>query len=400
MQTQPMATPTTMAPPAADVTITKVETADQKKAFILFQYEVYKNDPKFVPPLQIDREVVFNPKKNPFFDHAKTELFLARRGGKIVGRIAAIDDPRYNEFHNAKVGWFGMFECIDDAGVARALLDTAEAWVKARGMTEILGPANFSSNSEWSFLIEGFDTDPVLMMTYNPKYYPALMDACGYAKAKDLYAYWLDMAEAPPERVSRIAEKVRAREGITVRPANMKDWDNEVKRIKEVYNAAWEKNWGFVPMTDREFDHLAKDLKMILIPELTLIAEVKGEAVAFCITLPDANQAIKEANGKLTTFGLPIGLAKMLLKLKKIKTGRLAIMGIKAGFRKRGLDSVLFLDTFNASRKKGWRGGEISWTLEDNTLVNRAIEAFGGKKYKTYRVYGKPLAPAAPTPKA
>lgn len=393
MQTQPSgASPNTS--PTSDVVISRVETEAQKKEFILFQYQVYKNDPHFVPPLLMDREMAFNPKKNPWFDHGKTDLFLARRNGKIVGRVAAIEDPRYNEFHTTKIGWFGMFECIDDVAVARALLATAEGWVKARGLTEMLGPANFSSNSEWSFLVDGFDRDAVLMMTYNPKYYPALMEACGYTKAKDLFAFWLDMEEAPPERVARIAEKVRAREGIVVRKANMKDWDNEVKKIKDVYNAAWEKNWGFVPMTDREFDHLARDLKMILIPELTLIAEVKGEAVAFCITLPDANQAIKQANGRLTTFGLPIGLAKMLLKLKKIKTGRLAIMGIKTGFRKRGLDSVLFLDTFLATRKLGWRGGEISWTLEDNSLVNRAIEAFGGKKYKTYRVYGKTLGEA------
>ncbi len=390
MQTQPAGASLT-ATPTSDVVITRVETAAQKKEFILFQYAIYKNDPHFVPPLQMDREVVFNEKKNPWFEFGKTELFLARRDGKIVGRAAAIDDPRYNEFHATKIGWFGMFECIDDVGVAKALLDTCEAWVKARGLTEMLGPANFSSNSEWAVLIDGFDSDPVLMTTYNPKYYPALLEACGYTKAKDLFAYWLDMGELPPERVARIAEKVRAREGIVVRKANMKDWDNEVKRIKNIYNAAWEKNWGFVPMTDHEFEHLAKDLKMILIPELTLIAEVKGEAVAFSITLPDANQAIKAANGKLTTFGLPIGLAKMLLKLKKIKTGRLAIMGIKTGFRKRGLDSVLFLDTFLNARKLGWKGGEISWTLEDNTLVNRAIEMFGARKYKTYRVYGKPL---------
>ncbi len=379
------------ATPASDVLVTRVESAAQKKEFILFQYEIYKSDPYFVPPLLMDREMFFNEKKNPWFEFGKTDLFLARRNGKIVGRVAAIEDPRYNDFHQAKIGWFGMFECIDDVGVAKALLDAVETWVKARGLTEMLGPANFSSNSEWGTLIDGFDSDAVLMTTYNPKYYPALIEACGYTKAKDLWAYWLDMGGPPPERVARIAEKVRAREGVVVRKANMKDWDNEVRKIKDIYNAAWEKNWGFVPMTDREFDHLAKDLKMILIPELTLIAEVNGKAVAFAITLPDANQAIKLANGKLTTFGLPIGLAKMLLKLKKIKSGRLAILGIKTGFRKRGLDSVLFLDTFLAARKLGWTGGEISWTLEDNTLVNRAIEIFGARKYKTYRVYGKPL---------
>ena len=381
--------------PSSELVITKVSTPAEKKEFILFQYEVYKGDPHFVAPLLMDREMVFNPKKNPWFEFGMTDLYLARRNGKIVGRVAAIEDPRYNEFHGTQIGWFGMFECIDDAAVAKALLDTCESWVKARGLTQMLGPANFSSNSEWAMLIEGFDSDAVLMTTYNPKYYPALIEACGYTKAKDLLAYYLDCTKPAPEKVARIAEKVRAREGVVVRKANMKDWDNEVRRIKEIYNAAWEKNWGFVPMTDREFAHLAKDLKLLLIPELTLIAEVAGEAVAFSITLPDANQAIKVANGKLTTFGLPIGLAKMLLKLKKIKSGRLAILGIKQGFRKRGLDSVMMLDTLHNARKLGWTHGEISWTLEDNTLVNRAIEVFGGKKYKTYRVYGKPLTVAA-----
>lgn len=393
---------TSAAPAAAvstssSITVTPVTTAADKKAFILFQYEMYKGDPNFVPPLVMDRENLLNEKKNPWFEFGRAQLFLARdASGKIVGRISASEDPRYNEFHGVKVGWFGLFECVDDVAVARPLFEAAEAWVKARGLTEMLGPCSFSSNIDWSFLVEGFDSPPVLMMPYNPPYYPKLAEACGYGKAKDLWAWAIDVSGEIPEKVARIAEKVRVREGLVVRQASMKDWDTEVKRIKEIYNAAWEKNWGFVPMTDREFDHLAKDLKMILVPELTLIAEVKGEPVAFAITLPDANQAIKLAKGYLTTFGLPIGLVKMLLGLKKIRSGRLAILGIKQGYRRRGLDSVLFLDTFNKSKALGWKGGEISWTLEDNDLVNRAIEIFGCKKYKTYRVMGKQLAAPAP----
>jgi GNAT superfamily N-acetyltransferase len=379
---------------APDVVVTPVRTPAEKKEFILFQYEVYGSDPHFVPPLLMDREDFLNPKKNPWFENGVTELFLARRGGKVVGRIAGVDDVRYNEFHGGKVGWFGLFECIDDLGVAKALFDAAEGWVKGRGLTEMYGPASFSSNNEWGFLAEGFDSAPVVMMPYNPKYYLKLTEACGYGKAKDLWAWWLDCAKPMPEKVARVAEKIRQREGIVVRQANMKDWDNEVARLKGIYNAAWEKNWGFVPMTDHEFDHLAKDLKLILIPELTLIAEVKGEPVAFCLTLPDANQAIRLANGRLTTFGLPIGLAKMLLGLRKIRTGRLAILGIKAGYRKRGLDAVMMLDTFNVAKKRGWSGGEIGWTLEDNDMVNRAIEVFGGVKYKTYRVFSKALLPS------
>ena len=374
-----------------DVQVTAVVSAADKRDFINFQYECYRGDANFVAPLVMDRQMFLNPKKNPWFEFGTAELFLARRGGKIVGRIAAVADPRYNEFHSVKVGWFGLFECIDDVSVAKALFTTVEQWNKARGMTEVLGPANFSSNNEWGFLAEGFDKPAVLMMPYNPEYYLKLTEACGYTKAKDLWAWEINIQNGAPEKVARVAEKVRSREGIVVRQANLKDWDNEVRRLKAIYNDAWEKNWGFVPMTDKEFDHLAKDLKMILVPELTLVGEVDGEAVAFCITLPDANQAIKLANGKLTTFGLPIGLVKMLMGLKKIKSGRLAIMGIKAGYRRRGLDSVMMLDTVNAAKKLGWWGGEIGWTLEDNTMVNRAIELFGCKRYKTYRVFTKPL---------
>jgi GNAT superfamily N-acetyltransferase len=373
---------------ATQVLVTKVATAADKKEFINFQYEVYRNESKFVPPLLMDRENFLNSKKNPWFEFGKVELFLARRGGKVVGRIAAVDDPRYNEFHGVKVGWFGLFECFDDLDAAKALLTEAEAWVKARGMTEILGPANFSSNNEWAFLVDGFDKEPVLMMPYNPQYYLRLIEEAGYKKAKDLWAWEVDLTKPVPEKIARVAEKMRKKEGINVRQANMKDWDNEVRRIKTIYNDAWEKNWGFVPMTDKEFDHLAKDLKMILIPELTLIAEVKGEPVAFAITLPDANQAIKKANGRL----FPFGLVKMLLAMKKIRFGRLAILGIRQGYRKRGLDAILMCDTFvNAGKKLGWYGGEIGWTLEDNDMVNRAIELFGAKKYKTYRIYSKPL---------
>ena len=373
--------------PGVAVVVTPADSNADRKAFIKFQYDRQRGDPNFVPPLELERNEFLDPKKNPWFEFGTAQLFLARRNGQVVGRIAAMEDPRYNEFHEVKVGWFGLFESIDDQSVANALLETAEKWVRARGMKTLMGPASFSSNAEWSFLVQGFEQPAVVLMPYNPPSYPAMVEAYGLKKAKDLWAWKIDVQKPLPEKVARIAEKVRAREGITVRPANMKDWENEVLRIKDIYNAAWEKNWGFVPMTDREFAQLAKDLKMILIPELTLIAEVKGEAVAFAITLPDANFMFKAANGKL----FPLGLIKMLLAKRKIRSGRLAVLGIKAGFRKRGLDSVLFLDTFNSARKLGWWGGEISWTLEDKDMVNRAIEVFGCERYKTYRVYEKPL---------
>lgn len=379
-------------PVVSDVVVTPVTTASEKKEFIAYQYELYKHDPHFVPPLLMERNDFLNPKKNPWLEFGKMQLFLARRHGKIVGRISASEDPRYNEFHDVKVGWFGLFECIDDPAVAQALLGAAEAWVKARGLPQMMGPASFSCNGEWGTLIDGFDSPPVLLMPYNPRYYPKLLEGFGLSKVKDLWSWKIDIQKPVPEKIARIAEKVRAREGIVIRQANLKNWDAEVKRIKDIYNSAWEKNWGFVPMTEREFDHLAKDLKQILVPELTLMAEVNNEAIGFAITLPDANIALKATgNGRLTTFGLPIGLAKLLLATKKIKSGRLAILGIKAGYRKRGIDSVLMLDTFNNCRKQGWWGGDVGWTLEDNDMVNRAIDVFGCERYKTYRVYQKDL---------
>jgi hypothetical protein len=370
-----------------DVTITPVQSRADKDAFIRFPYALYANDPNWVPPLLMERNDFFNPEKNPWFKFGKVELFLARRGGKVVGRIAAIDDPNYNKFHGTQLGFFGMFECIDDPGVARGLFDAAGAWVKSQGFSEMMGPVNFSTNYECSVLVDGFDAPPVVMMAYNPRYYPGLYEACGLEKAKDLWAWELSSSVPPPEKVTRVAEKIRQRQGVVVRPVNMKDFANEVRRIKDIYNSAWEKNWGFVPMTEAEFDHMAKELKQLVVPDLLLMAEVKGEPVAFSMTVPDANVALKAANGRL----FPFGLVKLLLASRKIKRLRLITLGIKEGFRKQGLDAILYLDTLKTARRLGYSGGEISWTLEDNQLVNRAIESMGGHKYKTYRLYQRPV---------
>ncbi|GMU05595.1 N-acetyltransferase [Corallococcus caeni] len=374
----------------SDVQVTPVRGAADRTAFIRLPYSLYRDDPNWVPPLEMERRDFLDPKKNPFFDYAEVELFLARRGQDVVGRVAAIKNPRHMEFHGTKEGFFGLFECVNDAGVARGLLDAAGAWLKARGIDTVLGPANFSSNQDWGLLVEGYDSPPALMMPYNPAYYAGLLETCGFTKAKDLWAWELSSSTPPPEKVARIAEKIRQREGITVRAVNLKDFPAEVARIKEIYNAAWEKNWGFIPFTDREFDHMAKEMKAIVRPELLLIAEVKGEPVAFSMTLPDANPAFQAANGRLTTFGLPIGLVKLVLASRKLKRLRLLTLGIKEGYRRRGLDAILYLDTLRTAKELGYTGGEISWTLEDNHLVNRAIESMGGQRSKTYRVFQRP----------
>ncbi|MCP3142199.1 GNAT family N-acetyltransferase [Pyxidicoccus xibeiensis] len=380
-----------LPPLPSDVKVTPVRGGAEKMQFIRFPYGLYKDDPNWVMPLEMERKDFLDPKKNPFFEYGEVELFLARRGGTVVGRIAAIRNPRYQEVHGTKEGFFGLFECVNDAGIARVLLDTAAAWLRERGLDSMLGPANFSSNQDWGVLIDGYGTPPAIMMPHNPPYYSALLETCGLTKAKDLYAFELSSSASPPEKVVRIAEKIRQREGVTVRPVNMKDLAAEVERIRSIYNSAWEKNWGFVPFTDAEFDHLAKDLKAIVRPELALVAEVKGEPVAFSLTVPDANQAIRAANGRLTHFGLPIGLAKLLLASRRINRLRLIILGIKEGYRRRGLDAILYLDTLRTAKALGYVGGEISWTLEDNHLVNRAIESMGAQRSKTYRVYQRPL---------
>ncbi|NNB92072.1 N-acetyltransferase [Corallococcus exiguus] len=374
-----------------DVQVTPVRGAADRTAFIRLPYSLYRDDPNWVPPLEMERRDFLDPKKNPFFDYAEVELFLARRGQDVVGRVAAIKNPRHMEFHGTKEGFFGLFECVNDAGVARGLLDAASAWLKARGIDTVLGPANFSSNQDWGLLVEGYESPPALMMPYNPTYYAGLLETCGFTKAKDLFAFELSASTPPPEKVARIAEKIRQREGVTVRAVNLKDFPAEVARIKQIYNAAWEKNWGFIPFTDREFEHMAKEMKAIVRPELVLIAEVKGEPVAFSMTLPDANEAFKAANGRLTTFGLPIGLVKLVLASRKLKRLRLLTLGIKEGYRRRGLDAILYLDTLRNAKELGYTGGEISWTLEDNHLVNRAIESMGGQRSKTYRVFQRPV---------
>lgn len=388
-----MAEPAEKIPPTADprpsnVRIERVLTEGQRDEFLALPERIYAGDPNWVPPLLMERRDFLDPTKNPFFKHATAELFLARRDGQVVGRIAACEDRNYNAFHGGKVGFFGFYEAVDDDDVARALFDAARDWLRARGLDTMLGPSNFTSNHDIGLLVEGFDSPPVVMMTYNPRYYIRhFEEVLGLPKARDLYAWWLSAHVDPPERVVRIAEKVRAKEGIVVRPVNLADFTEEARRIKEIYNSAWEKNWGFVPFTEEEFDHAARDMKKIAAPDLVLVAEIKGEPVAFSLTLPDLNQALIHVGGRLTTFGLPIGAAKLLWHSRKIDQLRLIILGIKEPYRKRGIDAILYLETLRTARKLGYKGGEISWTLEDNVLVNRAIEMMGGQRYKTYRVY-------------
>ncbi len=368
------------------------ESAADRRAFIQFPWKVMENDPAWVPPLVMDRKDFLDRKKHPFYLHGDSQLFLAWRGGETVGRIMASDDPRYNEAHGTNQGAAGMFDCIDDGEVAGALFDAAARWCKAKGRETLIGPMDYSSNYGWGALIDGFDTPPRIMMPHNPPYYAKLFEEAGFTKVKDLYAWWITTDQEMPERWRKLAERMAKRGGVTIRPADMKNFDQELKHLMHLYNEAWENNWGFVKMTAPEFEHLGKDLKMIINPKLVLIAEVEGKPVGFSLCLPDINEALKHLpSGKLTTFGLPIGLGKLIYYQKQIKTLRLITLGVLPGFRRRGINEMLILRTFDAGKALGFSAGELGWTLEDNDLINKPIEALGAKRYKTFRVFEKSI---------
>jgi GNAT superfamily N-acetyltransferase len=372
--------------PTQKPSVRVAETKSDLMQFIRLPWRIYKDDPHWVAPLLVERKEFLDEKKNPFFEHAEVVFYLAQRNGKAVGRIAGIVNHNHIKYHQEKVGFFGLFECVNDCEVAKALLDRVRDWLKAKGMEIMRGPANFSSNEEWGFLLEGFDSRPVIMMTYNPPYYPEFAESYGMVKAKDLYAYFIDETSPPPERVVRMAESIRKKQRVRIRNINMKEFETEVGGIKEIYNSAWSKNWGFVPMTDREFDHLAKSLKQIVDPHMIFLAEVGGKPAGFSLALPDFNQVLARLNGRL----FPFGIFKLLWHAKirrKIDGVRIITMGVVPEFQKRGIDTVFYVETFNVGVRRGYSWAEMSWVLEDNTLMNRVLELLGARLYKKYRIY-------------
>ena len=365
----------------------EVVTAESKQVlreFIEFPYSLYRGDPFWVPPLRIAVKELLNRAKHPFYANAEAEFFLARRDGRVVGRIAAILDRNHNKFHEENAGFFGFFESTNAPEVAAALLGAARKWVFSRGAVLLRGPVNPSTNYECGMLVDGFDSPPMVMMTYNPRYYPALMENVGLRKAKDLNAYVNTAAAVELEKIARVADRKLAKSGVTVRPINMKDFDGELGRIWEVYNSAWKRNWGFVPMTRDEFFLMGKEMKQILEPEFVLIGEVGDSMVGFALALPDINQALKPAGGRL----FPTGLLKILYYQHLIKSVRVLTLGVVEEYRASGLAAGFYATLFRNARKLGYDGDcEMSWILEDNILMNRSLEVMGAKRYKTYRIY-------------
>lgn len=377
---------------AAPVEVRPVTGRHELNTFIRLPYEIYRHDPHWVAPLEMEVREFLDPRKHPFYAHGAAVCLLAWRDGKALGRVLVSDDPHYNAEHGDNVGCFGMFECVDDYEVARALLDAAAQWLRNRGRTRILGPVDYSTNYRAGLLIDGFETPPRVWMNHQPLYYQALLTRWGLTKTKDLNAWWFDDAGDILDKWSRLAERMARRSGVTIRPVRLDDFDADVTRCLQVYNEAWESQWGFVKMTTDEFRHLAKQLRRAAVPELVLLAEVEGWPVGFSLTLPDFNEAIRPLEGRLCRWGIPLGLAQLWWNARRIQTARMAVLGVSEGFRGRGIAELMILKTLEFGKHQlRYTGAELSWTLEDNTAVNQTIENVGGRPYKRYRLFDRTL---------
>lgn len=382
--------------------LTTAETAAERREFIEFPWQVYRGDPFWVPPLISERVHFLDPHGHPFHQHAKVRYFVARRNGQPVGTIAGIVNQAHNQHWNDKVGFFGLFEVLDDPEAAQALLEAAEQFVAGEGLTAIRGPFSFSTNEECGLLVEGWNGPPVALMTYNPRYYPALIEAAGYTKAMDLVAYLVDLRQYRPDgtglnpKLLRTTQKVKERLDITIRPGNLKNFDAEAVRFRQVYNAAWARNWGFVPLTEAELVEQMKSLKPLLDPGTVFFAEERnGRPVGVTLPIPDLNQPLRRAYPRP---GVPewFTMAKLLYWWKVRKTVT-TIRGFAGGvieeYRGRGVEGLLVLETMLAAIRHGYHWLELSWILETNLPMRQTAEYLYGQVYRTYRIYEKALPP-------
>ena len=378
------------------IKITPVQSDDDRRAFLSLPWKVYKNDPYWVPPLFNERMLFIT--EHPFLEHAEVEFFMAKRDDEVVGTIAAFINHLHNEVHDEHIGFFGFFEVIEDQEAADALLTTAEDWVKSRGYDAIRGPAQYSTNEECGLLVDGFDDLPRILMTYNPRRYMRYLEDHGFSKAMDLHAYALDTdiysgGSKFPEKLIRVVEKIKKKGDITIRKVDLKHFDQEVERVKVIYNQSWAKNWGFIPMTDAEFDKMGKDLRQVLDPDITLVAEMDGEPIGVSITLPDLNQPLHRAYPKPSKpEWLTMAQLAWNWKVKRcVSWCRVLILGVLPEYRARGVDALMYYESAVEAVKKGILHAEMSWILETNDAISRPIRVMGGEIYKTYRFYDKKL---------
>ena len=376
--------PSTRTPEAVDVR--PVSGRADLEAFLALPERLFRDHPDFVTPLRMDVKDRLS-KKHPYFEHAKAETWLARRDGRVVGRIGATVNLLHNETHGERTGFFGFFECEDDPIVAARLFDTAAAWLRERGMDRVRGPASWSSNDEFGLYVGGDPGPPTFLMPWNPPWYVPLVEGAGFVKAMDLLAWhmWADRADLP--RWERLAGKIAEREGLVLRPIDMRRFKADVEHIRDLYADAWSRNWGFVPMTRAEFDLMATQMKMVLIPSWCIFVEKDGRPIGFALALPDMNQVIRGLGGRL----LPFGWLKLLLGKHRCTSSRVITMGVRKEFQGRGIDSILYHGITKAITTAGVGHGELGWVLETNAAMNNALERAGGRVSRTYRVYERPL---------
>jgi GNAT superfamily N-acetyltransferase len=354
-------------------------------------WRVYRDDPHWVPPLIFERKTFFHPEKNPYYRHATIQPFIAFRDGEAVGTIAACHDEDF-EASMPGHGTFGFFEFVDDAEVARALLEAAMDWLRERGLERITGPYNFSPNHEFGLLVDGFDTDPVVANPHNSAHYPRIYEEIGLVPSMTWYAYWIDYKEEPP-RIMKIAERlVKRRPEIQIRPVSKKDWDQELQIVRDVYNDAWHDNYGHVQVRPYEFDHIAKDMKMLVEEDLCYVVTIDGEIAGMSVSFPDLNQVVKKMNGRL----LPLGWWPLLTGRKSIDVVRVFILGVKRAYQHLPIGAIMYSRTWEACYARKVRGVEASLILHDNVGMRGAMEKMGAFVYKTYRTFEAPLVEGAP----
>ena len=377
---------------STSVTVRPVVTNKDYKHFVDYQYDFYASYPNWVPLLRSEVKKVLNPKKNPFFEHGKIAPFLAfNPKGEIIGRIAAIVNGMHLKKYNDKTGFFGFFECIEDYGVAKTLLDTASNWLKEQGLTHVRGPVNPSMNDISGLLVGGFEHNPSVMMPYNPAYYYEFLSEYGFQRAMTMWAYYIHYKYAKTAKLKRGVNLLYRRyPSLKMRQMDKKRFDEDAKHILDIYNDAWSNNWGHVPMTDAEFAHMANDLKQIADPKIIFILEDDGYPVAFSLTLPNINMALKHVrNGHL----LPTGLLQLLLRAKfgGIHEGRTLLMGVRQSHQGKGLDAMLNLKVIEDLPRDGYFASEMSWVLDSNKAMMNAMEHMGGTPEKEYVMLQKPL---------
>jgi len=358
------------------------------KGFINYAYDRNRADARWIPPLRLGEIDRLTPRTNPFFAHADVELLLAFRNGRIAGRIAAIDDHLHNQTHGDNLAAFGFFEADDEAS-ARALLDHVEAWARAKGRAAVRGPLNPSLNESAGVLIDGFETDPMLLMPHNPPEYGGFIERAGYGKVKDLYAWLYDLTRDIDPVFQKMAARVQKKHRLVARPFDLTQFARETDRLREIYCGAWDRNWGFVPPTDTEFRRLATEMKQILDPRCAICVEVDGRPVACAVAVPDINQALRGTDGRL----FPLGLVRLLGRKWIIDQVRLLLLGVLPQYRSVGVFPLLICELQkHMARNTPYKRAEFSWVLEDNREINKPAERVGASRYKTYRIYQKAIA--------